>query len=130
MRRVSRSARLRAIPAILLALLLLVAPAAAAPALKTLPTRIFVSEKFPAIHGALHSRSRVCVARRRLVVYRPGPGADRVVGRGWSRRNGTWRVPLGEKLEEGHYYVVARERTDRAAGVRCPAARSKSIPVE
>jgi hypothetical protein len=110
--------------------LLLAAPAAAAPTLRDAPTRIFVSEKFPALHGALHSSSRVCTARRRLLVYRPGPGGDRVVGRGFSRRNGTWRVPLGEKLEQGHYYVVATARIDRGAGVRCPAARSKSVPVE
>jgi hypothetical protein len=125
----TRSTIFRLIPAVVVLLLLTAAPAAAR-GWRTDPTRIFVSEKFPALHGALHSRSRVCVARRRLIVYRPRPGADRVVGRGWSRRSGTWRVPLGKKLEEGHYYVVALARADQRSRVRCPAARSKSIPVE
>jgi hypothetical protein len=115
---------------ILVGLLLGAVPAVASKSWKTFPTRIFVSEKFPALHGALHSRSRVCLARRRLLVYRPRPGADTVVGRGWSRRSGTWRVPLGKKLEEGHYYVIAPARADPRSRVRCPAARSKSIPVE
>lgn len=106
------------------------ASVAAAAGWRTYPTRIFVSEKFPALHGALHSRSRVCTARRRLLVYRPRPGSDRLVGRGWSRRSGTWRVPLGQKLEEGHYYVIAPARSDTRFDIRCPAARSKSIPVE
>lgn len=127
---VSRSVRLRAILAALVALLLVAAPVAAAPAWRSFPTRIFVSEKFPALHGTLHSRSRVCTARRRLLIYRPRPGSDRLIGRGWSHRSGTWRVPLGTKLEEGHYYVVVPARTDRDAAIRCPAARSKSIPVE
>ncbi|HEX4731964.1 MAG TPA: hypothetical protein VH299_11900 [Solirubrobacterales bacterium] len=125
-----RSPLWRLLPVIFIGLFIATAPAGAANAWKTFPTRIFVSEKFPALHGALHSRSRVCLARRRLLVYRPRPGADTVVGRGWSRRSGTWRVPLGKKLEEGHYYVIAPARADPRSRVRCPAARSKSIPVE
>jgi hypothetical protein len=108
----------------------LVAPMSAAAAVKVFPTRIFVSEKFPAVHGALHSGSRFCAARRHLLVYRSRPGADPLVGRGWSHRSGAWKVPLGEKLERGHYYVVAPARSSGDLQIRCPAARSKSIPVE
>lgn len=105
-----------------------VATATAAPT-KVFPTRIFVSEKFPALHGALHSRSRFCTARRRLLVYRARRGPDRLVGRGWSHRSGTWKVSLGKKLGRGHYYVIAPARASGSLHIRCPAARSKSIPV-
>jgi hypothetical protein len=111
------------------AALLCAAPSGAA-SVRVVPTRIFVSEKYPAVHGALHSRSRFCSARRRLLVYRARRGADKLVGRGWSHRSGTWRVSLGEKLGRGHYYVIATGRVSHSLGIRCPRAHSKSIPVE
>ena len=74
--------------------------------------------------------SRFCAARRRLLVYRSRRGPDKLVGRGWSHRSGTWKVSLGEKLGRGHYYVIAPARVSHSLGIRCPQARSKSIPVE
>jgi hypothetical protein len=116
-----------------LALAALVASLCAGPAAaaaRTYPTRILVSEKFPALHGVLRSHSAFCFARRRLIVYRDRRGEDKLVGRGWSHRNGAWKVSLGKKLGRGHYYVIAPARASRAFGVRCRSARSKLIPVE
>jgi hypothetical protein len=105
----------------------LAATAVSAPRVRDVSTHIVVSEKYPALHGALHSRSRFCSARRRLLVYRARRGPDRLVGRGWSHRSGAWKVSLGKKLGPGHYYVVAPQRASSA--VRCLRARSKSVPV-
>jgi len=123
------SALLRSLAVALLAACVLAAPAAASRK-RVVPTRIYVSEKFPALHGALHSHSRFCSARRRLLVYRARRGPDRLVGRGWSHRGGAWKVSLGKKLGRGHYYVVAPARASGRLGIRCSMARSKSIPVQ
>ena len=95
----------------------------------SIPTRIFVSEKFPALHGALHSRSRFCSSRRRLLVYRVHGHRPAPVGRGFSHRGGTWKVSLGKKLNPGHYYVIAAARRSARFRISCPRARSKRVPV-
>lgn len=115
---------------VLAATLLACPPAGARPdRVRTVSTRIFVSEKYPAFHGALRSHSAYCYARRRLLVYRARRGPDKLVARGWSHRSGAWKVSLGEKLGRGHYYVVAPRRGSGSFGIRCRLARSKSIPV-
>jgi hypothetical protein len=101
--------------------------AASAHRARPVSTRIVVSEEYPALHGVLHSRSRFCSARRRLLVYRARRGHDKLVGRGWSHRSGAWKVPLGKKLGRGHYYVIAPMRA--SAAIRCLRAHSKSVPV-
>jgi hypothetical protein len=126
----NRSFRFRCIASLAILLALLVSPATfAAPRWRAYPTEIFVSEKFPALHGALHSGSRFCASRRRLLVYGARSGGGRLLAHGWSHRSGAWRVPLGKKLAQGHYYVIAPMRSSATLRIRCPAARSKSIPV-
>ena len=115
---------------VLAAVLCLTATSSAQGDRGTVPAKIFVSEKLPAFHGALHSRSRFCSGRRHLLVFRPHPGADSLVARGRTHPDGTWKVALGQKLQVGRYYVVAPPRLDPRHDIRCSAARSKSIPVE
>ena len=129
--RISRPRYLRLLLLSLTVAIVVAVPAIAQAPWKTYPTKVFVSEKFPALHGALHSPSRACVARRRLIVYRSlAAGRDQLVGRGFSHRRGAWRVSLGEKLERGHYYVVVPAHSNSRFRIRCPGAVSKSIPVE
>ena len=96
----------------------------------TYPARIFVSEKFPAFHGAIHSQSDFCVAKRPVLVYRVRPGKDLLVGHRRSHGDGTWKVPLGKKLGAGAYLVEAPLYGSASLGITCTAVRSKIVPVD
>jgi hypothetical protein len=96
----------------------------------TFPTKVFISEKFPAFHGKLHSKSAFCAAERPVRVYRAQPGKDKLMGRKRSKKDGTWRVSLGEKLTSGAYYAEAPVYGSAALGILCPAARSKLVTVD
>jgi hypothetical protein len=95
----------------------------------TYSARIFVSEKFPAFHGAIHSKSAFCVAKRPLLVFRVRPGDDKRLGHRRSNGDGTWKVPLGKKLSSGDYYVEAPRYGSASLGITCLRARSKIVPV-
>jgi hypothetical protein len=109
---------------------LLAVGAASAAGKATYSARIFVSEKFPAFHGAIHSRSAFCVARRPVLVYRVRPGKDLLVGHRRSHGDGTWKVPLGTKLGSGAYVIEAPTYGSAALGITCTAVRSKIVPVD
>jgi hypothetical protein len=103
---------------------------ASAAAGTTYSARIFVSEKFPALHGAIHSHSAFCEAQRPVLVYRVRPGRDKLVGHRRSHGNGTWKVPLGKKLGPGSYLVEAPLFGSAALGIKCLPVKSKIVPVE
>jgi hypothetical protein len=109
---------------------LLAFAAASAAGDTTYSAKIFVSEKFPALHGAIHSRSAFCVAKRPVLVYRVRPGKDKLVGHRRSHGNGTWKVPLGKKLGPGAYLVEAPLFGSAALGIKCLPVKSKIVPVE
>jgi hypothetical protein len=96
----------------------------------TYSAKIFVSEKFPALHGAIHSPSDFCVAKRPVLVYRVRPGKDLLVGHRRSHGDGTWKVPLGKKLGSGAYLVEAPLYGSASLGITCTAVRSKIVPVD
>jgi hypothetical protein len=97
---------------------------------RTYSAKIFVSEKFPAFHGALHSASKFCVAQRPLRVYRRKGGRDILLGRGRSKGDGTWKVSIGRKLTSGEFFVEAPRYGSAALGINCERARSKIVPVD
>jgi hypothetical protein len=96
----------------------------------TYSAKIFVSEKFPAFHGAIHSSSAFCVAKRPVLVFRVRPGKDRLVGHRRSHGDGTWKVPIGKKLSSGAYVIEAPQFGSAALGIKCLAVRSKIVPVD
>jgi hypothetical protein len=96
----------------------------------TYSAKIFVSEKFPAFHGAIHSQSDFCVAKRPVLVYRVRPGKDLLVGHRRSHGDGTWKVPLGKKLGSGAYLIEAPLYGSASLGITCTAVRSKIVPVD
>jgi hypothetical protein len=120
--------------ALTLLLVLVSAPlvfgAASAAADSTYSAKIFVSEKFPAFHGALHSQSAFCVAKRPVLVYRVRPGKDLLVGHRRSHGDGTWKVPLGKKLGSGAYLIEAPLFGSASLGIKCLPVRSKLVPVD
>jgi hypothetical protein len=96
----------------------------------TYSAKIFVSEKFPAFHGAIHSSSAFCVAKRPVLVFRVRPGKDRLLGHRRSHGDGTWKVPLGKKLSSGAYLIEAPLYGSASLGITCTAVRSKIVPVD
>ena len=96
----------------------------------TYSAKIFVSEKFPAFHGTIHSRSAFCEAKRPVLVYRVRPGKDLLVGHRRSHGDGTWKVPLGKKLGSGAYLIEAPLYGSASLGITCTAVHSKIVPVD
>jgi hypothetical protein len=113
-----------------IAALTLAAGAAAREPITSYATKIFVSEKFPAFHGKLHSKNTFCAAQRPVRVYRAQPGKDELLGRGRSEKNGAWKIPIGEKLTSGAFYAEAPVYGSAALGILCPPARSKLVTVD
>jgi hypothetical protein len=126
-----RLARRRSLALLLaLASALIAIGAASAAGDSTYSAKIFVSEKFPAFHGALHSQSAFCVAKRPVLVYRVRPGKDLLVGHRRSHGDGTWKVPLGKKLGSGAYLVEAPLFGSASLGIKCLPVRSKIVSVD
>ncbi len=126
--RLARRCALVSLLALIAALAALGAVAAAGDT--TYSAKIFVSEKFPAFHGAIHSPSSFCVARRPVLVFRIRPGKDRLLGHRRSHGDGTWKVPLGKKLSSGAYLVEAPLYGSASLGIKCLPVRSKIVPVD
>ncbi len=110
--------------------LALAAEAGAREPTKTFATKIFISEKYPAFHGRLHSKSAFCAAERPVRVYRARPGTDQLLGHKRSERNGTWQISIGDQLTSGAYYAEAPVYGSAALGILCPPARSKLVTVD
>lgn len=64
--------------------------------MESFSTRVIISEKYPAFHGKLHSKSTFCAAERPVRVFRERSGNDEVLGRRRSDRDGTWQISIGE----------------------------------
>lgn len=117
----------------LLGVVCALAPAASAdakPATGTFAAKVSISERYPAFHGRLHSKSAFCAAERPVKVYRARPGKDQLLGHKRSKENGTWKVPIGEKLTSGAYYAEAPSYGSAALGIVCKPARSKTVTVD
>jgi hypothetical protein len=93
-------------------------------------TSIYMSEKFPAFHGKLHSSKKFCVGNRPVKVYRERPGADKLLGAKKSEGNGAWKVSIGKKLTSGAYYSVAPAYGSASLGISCKAATSQVAVVD
>jgi hypothetical protein len=93
-------------------------------------TSIFMSEKFPAFHGKLHSSNDFCVSDRPVKVYRERSGPDKLLGTDRSEDNGSWAVPIGNKLISGAYYSVAPAYGSASLGIRCGSATSQVAVVD
>jgi hypothetical protein len=120
----------------ILAIVLLGASALAVSAAAKMPTttystHIVMSEKFPAFHGKLHSKSDFCVANRPVKVYREAlSGKDKLLGVKRSEEDGTWKVSIGNKLTSGAYYSEAPAYGSASLGISCKAARSQVATVD
>lgn len=115
----------RALPLVLVASLVLAAPAAAGRAYET---TLSMSSKFPAFHGRLSSPYTYCEQNRRLKLYRERPMApDKLLGTDVSDSDGSWAIPIGNRLIGGSYYATVSARTNAVVGVTCRAAKSRVL---
>jgi hypothetical protein len=110
--------------------LVLAAGAGAEEPVRSFATRVSISEKYPAFHGRLSSKSAFCGSERPVYLYRVRPGKDQLLERRRSERDGTWQVSIGERLTSGAYYAEARAYGSASLGIVCPPARSKIVTVD
>ena len=115
---VPRNRRIRLVAA-LFPLALLCALAAPSGAGTSFRTHLYMSKKFPAFHGRIHSPNAFCI--------RSGP--DKLLGVDRSEDNGTWKVKV-EKLSTGAYYSQTRRYGSAALGIVCRPDRSRIAGVD
>ena len=125
---VPRNRRIRLVAA-LFPLALLCAPAAPSGAGTSFRTHLYMSKKFPAFHGRIHSPNAFCVADRKVRLYRIRSGPDKLLGVDRSEDNGTWKVKV-EKLSTGAYYSQTRRYGSAALGIVCRPDRSRIAGVD
>jgi hypothetical protein len=106
---------------------LLSIPAAAG---MTYSSRLYMSEKFPAFHGRIHSASNFCEADRRVKLFKVRPGKDKLLGVDRSDDNGHWKVALGNQLVSGVYYSKAPLYGSASLGITCLPDTSQMAVVD
>ncbi len=124
----SGARRLR-LSAALFPLALIGAFAAPSGAGMTYGTHLYMSKKFPAFHGKVHSPSAFCRESRKVKLYRIRNGPDKLLGSDRSEDNGTWKVRVG-KLSSGAYYSRTGRYGSAALGITCRADRSRIVGVD
>ena len=120
--------RLRLLAALSLALAgLLVVPAGAG---MTYSTNLYLSKKFPAFHGRVHSAVNFCEANRPVKLFKTRPGNDKLLGVDRSEDNGHWKVALGNRLVSGVYYAKAPPYGSASLGISCRPDTSRIAVVD
>ena len=110
--------RLVLLVVVLAALLLPATPAAGA----SYSTKIVVSLKTPAFHGALKSGKSACATGRTVKLFRQKPGPDKLLGSARSNAKTKWSIPV--KLTSGSsYYAKAPAKGS------CKPAKSKVLSI-
>jgi hypothetical protein len=100
---------------------LLLAPAAAG---ASYSTKVIVSLKYPAFHGALQSSKSGCATGRTVKLFREKSGPDKLLGTDTSNAKTKWSIPLGKRLTSGSYYAKA------PAKGACKPAKSKVLTID
>jgi hypothetical protein len=118
---VAMAARRSALLVVALAAVLLPAVSAAG---SSYSTKVIVSLKFPAFHGALKSDRSACATSRTVKLFREKSGPDKLLGTDQSNAKAKWSIPLGKRLTPGaSYYAKA------SAKGRCKPAKSKVLSI-
>jgi len=116
-----RAARIALLPLALCAVLLVAAPAQAAPKFKT---TVNVSLKFPAFHGTLASPKKACKSGRTVKVFRRRGGKTVTLKKATSNPKGKWTAKVGNNLTSGEYWTQVTARGN------CKAGKSKVLTID
>jgi hypothetical protein len=106
---------------------LFAAPAGSA---MTFGTHLYLSKKFPAFHGKVHSAVHFCEAKRKVKLFVTRPGNDKLLGVDTSEGNGHWKVNISNQLASGVYYARTPAFGSAALGISCRADRSRIAVVD
>lgn len=118
---------LAALAATGLAAAAIVAPAGAAGG-KSYPTKVRISDKYPAFHGKVKSKVDVCVSYRKIRLFKVKKGDDKVIGKTRTDMRGKWLIRKVEK--PGVYYAKANKGGSAAMNITCKSAVSKTVVID
>ena len=108
----------------------LVATIAAAGDVATFDTKLAISDNAPAFHGKVKSDSDLCVADRKVKLYRKrrGSAPRRLLGEDRSNGNGFWAItePDDFTLTSGIYFAKTRKILDQSTPLPTFCDRDKS----
>jgi hypothetical protein len=96
----------------------------------TYSTDLYLSKKFPAFHGRVHSANDFCQADRPVKLFRVRSGNDKLLGVDRSDNNGHWKVALGNRLISGVYYAKAPLYGSASLGISCLPDKSRIAVVD
>jgi hypothetical protein len=121
---VRRSTLVTAAVAALFAALVLAAPASAG--YTSYKTTLTLNSNYPAFKGKVKSSYKFCTQERRVKLFRERGGHRVLLGTTTSSAsNGSWAIPIGNRLTSGSYYATVTAKTSAEIGVRCQAAKSR-----
>jgi len=92
-----------------------------------IPTKVKLSDKFPAFHGKVKSDSDACVSNRKIRLFKVKKGDDKVIGKTRTDSMGKWQIIKTEK--PGAYYAKAN-KSSPSSGVTCKSAVSKTVAID
>ncbi len=108
---------------------IVVAAAAAIPALGAntvkVKSTISMPPNHPAFHGRVRSAREDCVRHRKVQLLKQRKGQDKVLGKDKTTHHGKWLINI-EPLKSGDYYAKALKSKDDSHGTTliCKAATS------
>ena len=124
---ITRVAAVLLLPALVLAA---VATIAAAGEVATFDTKLTISSNAPAFHGKVKSDSDLCVADRKIKLYRKrrGSAPRKLLGEDRSNGNGFWAItePDDFTLKSGIYFAKTRKILDQSTPLPTFCERDKT----
>jgi hypothetical protein len=106
-----------------------VAPAAAGD--MPVDTKLILRNSYPAFHGKVRADHDVCVAGRKVRLFKERPGEDKLLGKDRADAKGYWQVT--EEPKSGVYYAKTREISaggEESEAVLCLKAKSDEVVVD
>lgn len=94
-------------------------------------TTLVLRNTAPAFHGKVHADNDVCVAGRKVRLYKVKPGEDKLLGKDLADGKGLWEVLKPPK--SGVYYAKTKEISaggEESSTVLCLKAKSDKVAVD
>jgi hypothetical protein len=91
-------------------------------------SKIRLKNAFPAFHGKVKSDSDLCVANRKVRLFKEKKGEDKVLGKDRTDSGGYWEVLKDPK--SGVYYAKVNQYANESTGLVCLPDKSKKVVID
>ena len=91
-------------------------------------SKIRLKNAFPAFHGKVKSDSDMCVANRKVRMFKEKKGEDKLLGKDRTDVDGYWEVL--QEPGSGVYYAKVNQYANESTGLVCLPAKSKKVVID